>query len=165
MWKYIHDFENYQINENGVVKNKNGKIIAQNLCKGGYLRVHLWKNGKGFHKLVNRLVYETFISKIPNGMQVNHIDENKMNNNILNLNLMSSAENNNWGTRNIRSKNSQLNDPNKSIKINVFKYPSLKFIETFPSIKEIERQLKCYNVSKVIKGIYKQEKGYTFQLV
>lgn len=31
--------------------------------------------------------------------------------------------------------------------------------------KEIERKLKCFNVKKVIDGIYKQEKGYTFENV
>ena len=48
------------------------------------------------------MVYETFIGIIPKGYTVNHIDENKQNNCVLNLNLMSRGENDNWGSRNER---------------------------------------------------------------
>ena len=41
----------------------------------------------------------------------------------------------------------------------------MEFIGILPSRKEIERKLKCFNVKKVIDGIYKQEKGYTFENV
>lgn len=46
-------------------------------------------------------------------MQVNHIDENKSNNKIENLNLLTSQDNNNLGTRNEKSRQSQINDKKK----------------------------------------------------
>ena len=88
-----------------------------------------------------------------------------VNNKIENLNLLTSQDNNNWGTRNERSRQSQINNDEKSKKVKVYKYPSMEFIGIFPSRKEIERKLKCFNVKKVIDGIYKQEKGYTFSNV
>ena len=78
---------------------------------------------------------------------------------------MTSKENNNWGTRNERSREKQLNDKNKAKQIKVFKFPSYEFVGIFPSIREIGRKLSCYNVAKVINGEYKQEKGYTFEVV
>ena len=125
----------------------------------------LHKNGVKKYPIVARLVYETFVGDIPENMQVNHIDENPSNNFVENLNLMTPKQNSNWGTRNERSRQSQINDVKKSKKVKVYKYPSMEFIGIFPSRKEIERKLKCFNVKKVIDGIYKQEKGYTFENV
>jgi hypothetical protein len=58
----------------------------------------LSKNGKCEKMFVHTLVYGTFNNEIPEGMQVNHIDENKTNNCLSNLNLMTAKENTNWGT-------------------------------------------------------------------
>lgn len=167
IWRDIKGYEGlYQVSNEGKVKSLKRKIILkQQTIKCGYLRVNLWKNGKCKHKIVSVLVYETFIGDIPENMQVNHIDENKSNNKIENLNLLTSQDNNNWGTRNERSRQSQINDKKKSKKVKVYKYPSMEFIGIFPSRKEIGRKLKCFNVKKVIDGIYKQEKGYTFENV
>lgn len=71
--------------------------------KGGFYNFY----GNGYYYAVNttlhRLVYETFIGKIPKGMEVNHKDENIHNNCIWNLNLMTRKENANYGTRNERA--------------------------------------------------------------
>ena len=48
------------------------------------------------------MVYEAFNGQIPEGLQVNHINEIKTDNRLENLNLMTAKENLNWGTRNER---------------------------------------------------------------
>ena len=65
-----------------------------------YKRVNLWNTEleKGVNCLVHRLVWESFNGKIPDGLQVNHIDEIKDDNRLVNLNLMTAKENINWGT-------------------------------------------------------------------
>jgi len=54
----------------------------------GYYKVKLSLNGKIKAYYVHRLVYQMFKGDIPYGMQVNHIDENRTNNNIDNLELL-----------------------------------------------------------------------------
>lgn len=81
---------------NNVEKHLKGKLINPLKDKQGYLSVILGKKSKRL--LVHKLVYEAFIGDIPEGMQVNHIDENKENNTVENLNLMTPKENINHGT-------------------------------------------------------------------
>lgn len=69
----------------------------------GYLLVQLYKDKKYKQLLIHRLVVEAFIGPIPKGMQVNHIDENKKNNCLSNLEIVSPKQNNNHGTRNARA--------------------------------------------------------------
>lgn len=47
------------------------------------------------HKLyyVHRVVYEAFIGEIPEGLIIDHIDENKSNNHLTNLQVLSHSEN------------------------------------------------------------------------
>ena len=79
--------------------NKTGKIMILSTCHSGkYDQIHLYKESNVKCYLVHRLVWEAFNGPIPEGMQVNHIDENKRNNNLDNLNLMTPMENVNWGT-------------------------------------------------------------------
>lgn len=88
-----------------IEKKLNGKLLSQLKDKQGYMSVCLGKNSKRY--LVHRLVYETFIGEIPEGMQVNHKDENKSNNNVENLNLLTPSENVNYGTAMDRSSKKQ----------------------------------------------------------
>ena len=165
-WRPVVGYEGlYEVSDWGRVKNRFGRMIAQETSKNDYLRVHLWKNGLSYHKSIHRLVAEAFIPNLDNLPQVNHKDEDRTNNNVENLEWCTSSYNINYGDRNKKNSIAQLNDPNKSKPIAVYKYPSMQLIGIFPSTKEVERQLNAYNVTKVAKGIYRQEKGYTFRYV
>ena len=59
----------------------------------GYLRVPLFKDGKRKWHKVHRLVAQAFIPNPENKPQVNHIDGNKQNNSITNLEWVTDAEN------------------------------------------------------------------------
>ncbi len=65
----------------------------------GYPLAHLSKNGKHKDYSLHRLVYFSFNPDADTTMEVNHLDENKLNANLTNLCLMSSSENCKWGTR------------------------------------------------------------------
>ena len=87
--------------ENGLIYNSNfrgsGKrrIVRQIGNSNGYLKVELWKNGKGKSHYVHRLVAESYIHN-PNPLLfkfVNHIDENKNNNNPSNLEWVTHEQN------------------------------------------------------------------------
>lgn len=99
-WKDIKGFEGlYKINSNGDIKSlsrnvkcKDGTIkpIKERIVKvanngNGYLFVYLWKNNISHRYYIHRLVAETFIDNPNNLLEVNHIDNNKANNNVENL--------------------------------------------------------------------------------
>ena len=76
----------------GKIKRKS-KILTPGKDKGGYLLVGLRKNNKQKTKYIHRLVAEHFIPKLKNKHQINHIDGNKKNNYISNLEWCNSSEN------------------------------------------------------------------------
>lgn len=82
---------------NGVQRVHKGKILKQDINYKGYHRVRLQKDGKSKSFSVHRLVALAFIPN-PNSLpQVNHIDENKSNNCVSNLEWCTSEYNNNYG--------------------------------------------------------------------
>ena len=104
-WADILNYKGkYQISNLGRVKalnyrrTKKEKIITLKKSKG-YYQVSLWKNGKRKIFLVHRLVAQTFIPNPDNLPQVNHKDENKLNNCVNNLEWCTQAYNNSYGTR------------------------------------------------------------------
>src|SRR5699024_1052252 len=74
--------------------NRKGRKLKIDLNSANYGRVTLSKQGKTERFLVHRLVYESYYGEIKNGLQVHHIDENKLNNSINNLMLVTQRENN-----------------------------------------------------------------------
>lgn len=85
------------LNYNKAKKIQHLKKVVIN--KRGYLAVGLSKNGIFKIKTAHRLVAETFISNPNNLPQVNHIDENKLNNSVTNLEWCTNKYNINYGTR------------------------------------------------------------------
>lgn len=82
----------------GIRKEKILKQCIQN----GYAYVHLCKNNKDTAYLVHRLLAQAFIPNPLNFSEVNHKDENKLNNDATNLEWCTSKYNSNYGTRNKR---------------------------------------------------------------
>lgn len=75
----------------------------------GYLQVALMaKNGKKKNELVHRLVALAFIDNPNNLPQVNHMDENKVNNCIENLEWCNAKYNSNYGTHIARVSEPQM---------------------------------------------------------
>ena len=100
MWKKIEN-TNYEVCTDGRVRNKNGYILTPNIKNNGYHQVRLSIEGKQKSFLVHRLVMLTFAPiDNPDDFQVNHIDENKSNNDISNLEWCDREYNCNYGARN-----------------------------------------------------------------
>ena len=97
MWKEILGYEGrYEVNTLGQVKaTKSGKVLAPQLGSNGYYKVGLRKQVGGTKKreILHRLVATTFIPNPHNKPQVNHIDGNKLNNNVCNLEWVTASEN------------------------------------------------------------------------
>lgn len=108
IWKQIEGYENlYEVSNLGRVRsverpsrnkrNKNGVIKGKILKPGsnpvGYVIVSLYRDKKQKFFQVHRLVAKAFIPNVMNKEQVNHIDGNKKNNNINNLEWATRSEN------------------------------------------------------------------------
>lgn len=82
----IKNYENYLIDTEGNVYNiTTNKILKGSIGEHGYKYYRLSKKGKKKMFYAHRLVAETFLSNPHNFNIVNHIDGNKLNNNITNL--------------------------------------------------------------------------------
>ena len=124
IWKDIPDYEGlYQVSNLGEVRSldryeTNGKTIvlykgkmlnkALNHSKKAYYMVSLSKKGNVTKKYVHRLVAETFLDNPYNYKCINHKDENKLNNNVNNLEYCTNEYNVNYGTRNEKVRISKL---------------------------------------------------------
>ena len=94
-FRIVKDYPNYSVSNFGnVKKNQTGKIIIPRYSNG-YSQVELWNdNGKVFG--VHRLVAIEFISNPENKPFVDHIDNDKANNNVNNLRWATIAEKGIW---------------------------------------------------------------------
>lgn len=131
-WRDIEGYEGlYQVSNLGRVKSlrdKNNKerelILKPKIMRNGYLKVDLCKNGKQKTFTVHRLVATVFISNPKNFPVVNHKDENKLNNNVSNLEWCTVLYNNCYGTR-------------------LKKVKCITTGEIFDSITEASKKYKC----------------------
>lgn len=95
-WKEITEANNYEISNLGNVRNKTTKkILKGRLSKSGYLQVSIKLNEtqKFSNRYIHRLVAFYWIDNPENKKEVNHIDGNKENNHIANLEWVTPAEN------------------------------------------------------------------------
>ena len=83
----------FDLNKNQVYNIKYKKYLKGGLDSKGYYRVGLCKNSKVKYFKLHRLIYEFNIGKIPNGLFIDHIDNNPQNNNLDNLRLANNSEN------------------------------------------------------------------------
>ena len=82
----INGFENYTIDETGNIYSKySNKFLKPSGNTYGYLQISLYKNCKLKKFLVHRLLAIEFIPNTNNYETVDHIDRNKLNNNLSNL--------------------------------------------------------------------------------
>lgn len=101
-WRTIKGYEGrYEVSNLGRVRSvshlswngycywqKEGRILSQRIQRAGYYVVDLKLNQQQKTKLVHRLVAEAFISDIGTNV-INHIDENRLNNRVDNLEIVS----------------------------------------------------------------------------
>jgi hypothetical protein len=102
-WKYIHGYDNrYQVSNFGRVRSLRGRhnkpyreplVLSATFDGNGYLKVNLYCKQKLQSRTVHSLVAESFIGTRPINHDVNHIDGNKSNNNLNNLEYLTKSKN------------------------------------------------------------------------
>ena len=96
VWVDVKGYENiYKVSNKGKVKTNKGLIKKTFINNSGYECIDLHKNRKRKKHLIHRLVIEAFKPNPDKNKytEVNHIDENKLNNNLDNLEWVTPSEN------------------------------------------------------------------------
>ena len=157
----FRDYKNYEIFEDGRVWSySHNKWLKPFPNRKGYLRICLYDNdGKMKFYLHHRVIFESVTGQpIPEGLQVNHINEDKSDNRFENLNLMTRQDNCNWATRNERI--------GRTLSKQVAQYDKDgNLLNVWPSIIEVERQLGFNNghISECCRGERKTHKGFIWR--
>lgn len=108
VWKDIIGYEGfYQISNLGKIKSLDkissigrrvkGKVLKLQINSAGYYSISLCKNRNVCTKMVHQLVAIMFLKHTPNRLNlvVNHIDFNKLNNTVSNLEIITNRDNTN----------------------------------------------------------------------
>lgn len=164
MMKDIRGYEGqYAITDDGRVWSYKSKRFLSSYVDGrGYLGVRLYKDGEGSSKRIHRLVLETFYPVAGmEQLQVNHIDENKLNNNLSNLEWTTAKEN----TQHSLYRRKGV----KKGKIKEVEQYSLdgKLIAVYKSQAEASRKtnINRYTISDVLRGRNRTGGGYIWRFV
>ena len=162
-WRTIKGYDGrYIVSNTGRVKNAiTGRELKQETHHCGYLRVHLCGKEKSGMLRVHRLVAESFIPNPEGKPQVNHIDGDKRNNNVENLEWTTPIENvrHSW-EHGLREGNKKWYQSKKrrvvatSVDGNV--------VIKFESISDAKKHFRTNHVSDVLNGHREQAKGYRF---
>ena len=169
IWKDIEGYEGlYRISNHGRVWGcKHKKLLKPILHHSGYLHVSLCRNARSKHFNIHRLVALNFIKLVEGKNCVNHIDEDKTNNCVGNLEWCDHKENNNHGTHNKRMVSSRKTSKawksfaeSRSIEVIGIHAKTGEKIK-FDSMKKADEH-GFYNssISRCIRGKAKIHKGY-----
>ena len=161
------DFNKYEVFEDGRIWSyKTNKFLKPHTEKNGYQRVWLTDNeGKQKWYYLHRVVYESVSGEpIPEGMDVNHKNEDKTENFFDNLNLMTRKQNVNFGTCVARRAKTNTNNPKHSKQVGAYRNGEL--VMTFPSVAEAHRQgFHQGNVWACCIGERKTHKGFVWRYI
>lgn len=149
-------YSNYKINKEGIIINQSGKRMRYTI--NDYYYVSLISDcGKNKSFYVHRLIALTFILNPNNKPMVNHIDENKLNNSIENLEWATCKENNNHSN----AKKVQQIDIKTGNIINTYNSITL----AFESLERKNNKGAPWGIGKVCAGNAATAFGYKWKFV
>jgi hypothetical protein len=175
IWKDVVGYEGlYQVSNLGRLKSPpkkghKGCIMKPSIKKDGYVRIQLIKCSKYKTLYVHRIVAEAFLQHDSERNEVNHIDGNKSNNKLENLEWVTSKQNIEHSIKTGLRKSSgmkgrfgKLSPKSKSI---LQLSACGKVIRKWDSISDAARELRCspQSICSVLSGRKKSCKGYLWE--
>lgn len=157
IWKTVDDFPNYEVSNLGNVRNKKtGKYRNPTIDTQGYKSIALTNDSYLKTVRVHVLVARMFIGPRPNGYDINHVDGNKLNNAVSNLEYCTRSDNVRHAYEN------RLNKLTTSIRI-------VETGEIYQSINECARAINASrkNIAQCLNDKYQRNtcNGYHFEYV
>lgn len=173
IWRDVQGYEGlYQVSNLGRVKSLD-RVDSANRCRKGrimnlqnnkgYMMIRLSKNNIRGCSSVHRLVALAFINNPQCKPEINHIDGNKGNNNVENLEWVTSSENQIHAFKiGLQNKTDYKNDKKSKPVIQI---KNGDVIKEFPSAMEVERitGFPQGNISNCCRGRQKTAYGYKWQ--
>jgi hypothetical protein len=156
VWKDIPSLENYQASNLGNIRYRGHAKRKLHLSNSGYLYVGVRNNGKFMNLRVHRLVAETFLPKIDGKGFINHIDGDKTNNSVDNLEWCTASENEIHKARVLGKK--------QTPPVNVSKVIDLDTGVVYESVKEAAEATGAdrHHIGEVASGNRKSTRGRHF---
>lgn len=156
---YQYKDTHFYISRGGNVYSTAKKRILKQSVNFGYTKIGLTLNGKPAPKFLHRLLAETFISN-PNGLPcVNHIDGNKLNNNLRNIEWISYADNTAHAiANNLWNPKNQKKGKERHLPYNII------WVTPFGQFKNLNRAARAHGTysKKIERLCNKQAPGYSF---
>lgn len=165
MWKDVIGYEGfYWVSDLGGIKSRY-RILGSSLNSKGYVRVKLCRGGTKTSKLVHRLVAEAFIPNPENKPQINHKDGNKRNNQITNLEWVTSKENiQHQFSTGLNMVGTGENCGSYKGQVEVIDPKTNRIVMILKGNKEMRQQgFDPAHISQVLLGKQKSHKGFTFR--
>lgn len=171
-WKDIKNSNGYEISSFGNIRHNGKELKTSDSTQYKLIRIKI--NGKFKTCYIHRLVAETFIPKVKGKNFINHIDTNKHNNNVNNLE---------WCTRSENEKHAWKNGLKENVRTKVVENLKIartyikqdkpvrqldkenNVVNTWKSISEASRKtgVDTSAISKCCRGIFKQTGGYKWE--
>ena len=162
VWKKIEGYDyDYRVNAVGDVANfALGSRLKWHDNGNGYMTVQLKQNHKSVNRYVHRLVAEAFIPNPHNLRQVNHVNQNKHDNSVENLEWCTAKEN----SHHSKSWEYAVNATKKRV---VMVDETGQLLCEFPSARECANQLGISEsqISRCCRGALNQTHGFIFKYV
>lgn len=151
-------YKGYEVYSNGVVLNSNKEKVGSFIDSGGYQYILVPKPVRA-----HRFIYEAFNGEIPEGLQIHHIDNDRLNNSIDNLEAITASENST-----IARATSQVDRTIKSVGVYT---KDGELLATYKSATEAERltlntiKFKHQRISECLRGAKEDHRGYVYKRV